>query len=170
MSDKVLFLENKDGEIIRHFTYFHIQHIEYVMDFSNDPDIISGLLDLDSRINEVIENRSVYTVKFGVREFYESEDSSIDMFSSHSNYRFTRKDVNVLKTTLESILYEHYLMFKPECYFFIGNSPSRVRMYQKMCDNRSPVMLNFQPVTQLGEDSDCFILKTPTYREEKYDK
>lgn len=34
------------------------------MDFSNDPDIISGLLDLDVQIAHFIEGRNVYTVKF----------------------------------------------------------------------------------------------------------
>ena len=39
-------------------------NIQYIMDFSNDPDIISGLLDLDVQIAHFIEGRNVYTVKF----------------------------------------------------------------------------------------------------------
>lgn len=165
MVDLPLFFENEDGEIIRHFSYFNIRHIEYIMDFSNDPDIISGILALDSSITEIIQNRNVYTVKFAVREFYESDDPHIDMFSSPKEFRFLKTDLHSLKETLENLLYRHYSLFKPECYFFIGNSRSRVKMYQKMCDNRHPIMLDFIPITQLGEDADCFVIKTPSYKE-----
>lgn len=161
----VQFFESQDGGIVRHFTYFNIQDVEYIMDFSNDSDVIAGLFDLDPRIYSLIMGRDVYTVKFAVREFYESEDSGVDMFGSPFSNQFLRKDLVKLKENLENMLYQHFLLFQPECYFFIGNSASRVRMYQKMCDNSPLIMLDFKPITRLGEDADCFVLKTPIYKE-----
>lgn len=76
-----------------------------------------------------------------------------------------RQVLSKLKEQLETLLYKHYLIYQPECYFFIAERPSLSRMYQKMCDNRHPLMIDFQPIGQLGENSDCFIIKTPNYKE-----
>lgn len=159
-----LFFESIESQITRHFAYFFIQDVEYIMDFSNDSDVMNPILELDEQLALILRGRNTYSVKFAVREYYESVDPKVDMFSA-PKHQFKKADIQHLKETLENLLYRHYLNFQPECYFFIGNTPSRVRMYQKMCDNRHPILSEFIPM-QLGENADCFIVKTPSYKEQ----
>lgn len=159
-----IFFENQDEQIVRHFAYFFIKDTEYIMDFSHDIDVISNIVAFNDEIASLIMGKNTFSVKFAVREFYENTDSNIDMFSAPFNHRFGKSEIRQLKENLESLLYRHYQVFKPECYVFIANTRSKARLYQKMCDNRHPIMLDFVPIT-LGEKSDCFVLKTPIYQE-----
>ncbi|VEB24127.1 helicase [Avibacterium volantium] len=156
------FLESCFNGITHQFAYFSISHIDYVMDFTSDADIVANLVD-DPQIYALLNGKSVYTVKFAVKEYYESDENDIDLYAPPKNYKFNKKEINCLKEQLETLFYQHYLNYKPDCYFFIGERPSLVRMYQKMCDNRHPIMLDFKPITQLGNNKDCFIIKTPLY-------
>lgn len=101
------FIETEYASISHQFAQFTVAHVDYIIDFSSDDDVIEGLFPL----------------------------------------------------------YKHYLVYKPECYFFIAERPSLGRMYQKMCDNRHPLMIDFEPIGKLGDNADCFIIKTPNYKE-----
>lgn len=162
-----LFTETRYGEITHHFAEFRVGSVDYIIDFSSDIDVITSHYALDERIEKGLKNHSTYTVKFGVKAYYESEDDNIDLYAPPENHQFKRKEIQLLKEQLEMLLYKHYLAYQPECYFFIGERASLVRMYQKMCDNRHPLMLDFEPITKLGNDADCFIIKTPNYQEAK---
>ncbi|MGR6981400.1 helicase [Testudinibacter sp. P27/CKL/0425] len=158
------FFESSDGGIVHQFAYFSVGEVEYIIDFSTDDDIVESISELDTTIAEILHGKQVYTVKFAVRAYYESQTEA-DLYAPPPEHHFGRKEINSLKIQLETLLYHHYLQFKPDCYFFIAERPSLVRMYQKMCDKRDSIMLDFVPITKLGDNHDSFILKTPNYKE-----
>lgn len=162
-----LFTETQYGEIKHCFGEFQVANIDYIIDFSADCDVTANHYELDNRIEKILKNHSTYTIKFGVKDYYESEEDNVDLYAPPKNHQFKRKEIQQLKEQLETLLYKHYLVYQPECYFFIGIRPSLVRMYQKMCDNRHPLMLEFETISGLGHDADCFIIKTPNYHQEE---
>lgn len=162
----MLFIESEYHAISHQFAQFSVKNIEYIIDFSDDNDVITSLFALDERIESILKNRKTYSVKFGVKAYYESEDPDVDLYAPPIDHQFKKADIQQLKEQLETLLYKHYLAYQPECYFFIAERPSLSRMYQKMCDNRHPLMIDFTPVGQLGENADCFIIKTPNYQED----
>ncbi|QPB42205.1 helicase [Rodentibacter haemolyticus] len=159
------FIESEYQSIPHQFAQFKVAHIDYIIDFSSDRDVIESLFPLDQRIENLLRNRKTYSVKFGVKAYYESTEPDVDLYAPPVNHQFKKADIQQLKEQLETLLYKHYLAYQPECYFFIAERPSLSRMYQKMCDNRHPLMVDFIPVTQLGDNEDCFIIKTPNYQE-----
>ena len=160
-----LFIESEYHSIPHQFAEFRVANVDYIIDFSSDNDVIESLFSLDERLEPLLKNRSTYSVKFGVKEYYESTDPSIDLYAPPINHQLKKTDIQHLKEQLETLLYKHYLIYQPECYFFIAERTSLSRMYKKMCDNRHPLMINFQLIGQLGNNQDCFIIKTPNYKE-----
>lgn len=160
-----MFIESEYHSISHQFAQFRVAQIDYIIDFSSDNDVIESLFPLDERIEILLKNRKTYSVKFGVKAYYESTEAEVDLYAPPLNHQFKKTDIQRLKEQLETLLYQHYLSYQPECYFFIAERPSLSRMYQKMCDNRHPLMIDFQPVGQLGDGADCFIIKTPYYKE-----
>ncbi|KGQ24275.1 hypothetical protein [Gallibacterium anatis] len=160
-----MFTESEYNSIPHQFAQFTVSQIDYIIDFSADSNIISILFVLDKKIEDLLKGHNTYSVKFGVKAYYESSDPNVDLYAPPINHNFKKKDIQQLKEQLEMLLYKHYLIYQPECYFFIAERPSLSRMYQKMCDNRHPLMIDFQPVGQLGDNADCFIIKTPNYKE-----
>ncbi|MDY4281278.1 MAG: helicase [[Pasteurella] mairii] len=161
----MIFTETDYHSIAHQFARFKVAQIEYIIDFSSDNDVIETLFPLDKQIETLLKNRKTYSVKFGVKAYYESTDPNIDLYAPPKNHHLKKTDIQQLKEQLETLLYKHYLTYQPECYFFIAERPSLSRMYQKMCDNRHPLMIDFKPVGQLGDNADCFIIKTPNYKE-----
>ena len=159
------FIETEYASISHQFAQFTVAHVDYIIDFSSDDDVIEGLFPLDERIGALLKNRKTYSVKFGVKDYYDSDDPNVDLYAPPIEHNFRKTDIQKLKEQLETLLYKHYLVYKPECYFFIAERPSLGRMYQKMCDNRHPFMIDFKPIGKLGDNADCFIIKTPNYKE-----
>lgn len=139
---------------------FAVNEIVYMAIFSDDKDTLSYLEEYDE-ITSLIQNKQTYSVKFAVKEYIETGND--DLYAPPLNHGFGRAEIQILKQHLESLLFEHYTLFKPDCYLFIADRPSLARMYRKMCCNPSQLMANFRPVIDLGENKDCFIIKTPTY-------
>ncbi|MFU2048379.1 helicase [Avibacterium gallinarum] len=159
---QVEFLEDHFQNISHQFAYFKVGKIDYIIDFSNDIDLLTNLTD-NQEILSLINGKQTYTVKFAVKEYYESTQADIELYAAPKGQKFSRNLIKELKEQLESLLYYHYLQYQPDCYFFIAERPSLVRMYQKMCDNRHPILNEFQAITKLGHNQDCFIVKTPRY-------
>ncbi|MCK3655675.1 hypothetical protein A4G19_07890 [Pasteurellaceae bacterium Macca] len=89
------------------------------MDFSNDKNILNGIYELDRNIEHILKGRNTYSVKFAVKEFYESLDTNIDLYAAPPNHHFRRKEINLLKELLEKFIFEHYQRYQPECYFLL---------------------------------------------------
>lgn len=160
-----IFTETEYLSIVHQFAQFRVAEIDYIIDFSNDSNVIENLFLLDNRIKRLLKNHTTYTVKFGVKAYYDSTEPDIDLYAPPLDHKFKKTDIQHLKEQLEMLLYKHYLIYQPECYFFIAERPSLSRMYKKMCDNRHPLMIDFDPIGQLGDNLDCFIIKTPNYKE-----
>lgn len=160
-----IFTDAEYNSILHQFAEFKVANVAYIIDFSPDNDAIESVFPLDERIETLLKSRKVYSVKFGVKAYYESSDPNVDLYAPPINHKFTKTNIQQLKEQLETLLYKHYIVYQPECYFFIAERPSLSRMYQKMCDNRHPLMIDFKPVSQLGSNKDCFIIKTPAYKE-----
>lgn len=73
-----LFIESEYHSIPHQFAEFRVANVEYIIDFSSDNDVIESLFSLDERLEPLLKNRSTYSVKFGVKEYYESTDPNID--------------------------------------------------------------------------------------------
>lgn len=161
---QIQFLESTFENIRHQFTYFTIANVDYIIDFSDDIDLLANLTE-NQEILSLLNYKKAYTVKFAVRDYYESSQNHIDLYAPPKGKKFSRTNIQELKQQLESLLYYHYLQYQSECYFFIAERPSLVRMYQKMCDNRHPILDGFQAITKLGDNQDCFVIKTPHYGE-----
>lgn len=159
------FFESNLNGIRHHYVKFSVSHINYVMDFTDDADVILSLMALGEDIAELLRHRKVYTVKFAVEEYFEQEDYCGDLYAPPKNHQFGKTEINDLKNQLETLLLRHYKVFHPECYFFIAERESLRRMYTKMCHNRNIELRDFIPLTGLGADGDCFILQTPHFKE-----
>lgn len=162
MMDSV-FWNDSESNIDHQFSYFSIQNIEYIIDFSADNDILNSLSDLDPKIDEIISGHTTFTVKFAVKEYYENNNRYL--FDPPDEHNFGRAEIKKLKETLETLLYKHFLIYQAECYCFVAERDSLNRMYQKMCAKRHLLLKDFKPVYGLGNEQDCFVIKTPLYKE-----
>ncbi|AZI14481.1 MULTISPECIES: hypothetical protein [Pasteurellaceae] len=157
------FVETSENNITYIHTEFNIENVTYLAIFSKDDETLFFFND-DVNITKYIHHRQVYSIKFLVKDYLETEND--DLYAPPLDHKFGKKQIAELKQKLEEIVYQHYLRFKPDCYVFVGERPSLIRMYKKLCANPSDFMVNFKPITDLGSHRDCFVIKTPSYKEE----
>ncbi|WP_065232376.1 hypothetical protein [Gallibacterium anatis] len=160
-----IFWSDEEDVISHQYAYFSIKGVQYIIDFSSDPDLIANFTELDSRICEIVAGHHSYTVKFAVREYYEDHHNNKYLFDAPEDHNFGRKDIQQLKEFLEKFLYEHFKQYQVECYCFIAERDSLNRMYRKMCKRRHLLLADFEPIYGLGNEQNCFIIKTPLYKE-----
>lgn len=118
-----LFIKSEYHSIPHQFAKFRVANVDYIIDFSSDNDVIESLFSLDERLVPLLKNRKTYSVKFGVKEYYESTDPNIDLYAPPINHQLKKTDIQHLKEQLETLLYKHYLIYQPECYFSSLNVP-----------------------------------------------
>lgn len=152
--------QDKDSGIVYISTEFQIADVTYMAIFSDDKDTLL-FLEQDPTIAEIIQHKETHSIKFAVKEYIETGNE--DLYAPPLNHQFGKTEIKALKSHLEKLVYEHYLLFKPDCYIFVADRPSLARMYSKMCCNPSSFMSDFETVSNLGDQQDCFIIKTPTY-------
>ncbi|TCK01844.1 hypothetical protein EV694_0478 [Volucribacter psittacicida] len=161
------FIETNENDITYIYTEFNIENVTYLVIFSKDDETLSYFND-DVDIAEHLINQQTYSIKFLVKDYLD-DDNNNDLYSSPLEHKFGKKQISELKNKLEQAVYQHYLLFKPDCYVFVGERASLVRMYKKLCAKPSNFMLDFKSITDLGSNQDCFIVKTPSYKEIQYD-
>lgn len=152
--------QDNDSGISYAYAEFNVAEITYMAIFSDDQDTLS-FLEQEKTIANIIKNKRTHSIKFAVKEYIETGND--DLYAPPLNHQFGKQEIKQLKAHLEKLLFEHYCLFKPECYFFIADRPSLARMYTKMCCNPSPFLSDFVPIATLGDEQNCFIIKTPSY-------
>ncbi|TNH06509.1 helicase [Testudinibacter sp. TR-2022] len=162
MKTKISFHQTQDNDIIYHHADFKIGSVVYMIIFSDDNDSLFYWLD-NPDISPLIQGRKTFSIKFAVKDYIECGND--DLYAPADNHQFGKAEIRQLKQQLEILVSAHYQQYQPDCYIFVAERSSLVRMYKKMCSQPSEFMVNFQPITDLGDEKDCFILKTPHYKE-----
>lgn len=139
---------------------FKVGDVTYIAIFSDDKDTLDFLTE-NQEIAPIIQNKKIYSFKFAVKSYIELGHD--DLYAPPIDHDFGKNEIKELKEHLERLMLEHYLLFKPNGYVFIADRPSLARMYRKMCCKPSVLMADFVPIMGLGDEQDCFIVKTPNY-------
>lgn len=162
MNIPISFKHTQDNGIEYHHTDFKIGNVTYMIIFSDDKDSLFYWLN-NSDIAPIIQNKKMYSIKFAVKDYIEYGND--DLYAPADNHQFGKTEIQQLKQQLEYFVYSHYQQYQPQCYLFVAERPSLVRMYKKMCSQPSQSMVDFEAITDLGDEKDCFVLKTPIYKE-----
>lgn len=155
---------DEDSQIVYVSVEFQVAGVGYMAIFCDDRDTLFAF-EQNQKIAEVTKKRNVYSIKFAVKDYIDSGNENL--YAPPLNHLFKKAEIQDLKNHLEKIVFEHYQLFKPDCYIFVADRPSLARMYRKMCCNPSNFMKDFVSIFDLDDEQNYFIIKTPTYFEDE---
>lgn len=88
-----IFIDAEYHSISHQFAEFRVSEIDYIIDFSSDNDAIESVFPLDERIEILLKNRKVCSVKFGLKEYYESTEPNVDLYAPPINHKPTKTSI-----------------------------------------------------------------------------
>lgn len=160
--DNLYFYEIDDPDIPFQYADFMIGKISYTISFAK---VIEGSLDFDEFLSAMTKNRTTYSIEFSLSDIFYDKAYQGDLYAVAEGNAFNRSQYLQLREQLILHIVEHYKCYHAECYFFVADRRSLLKMYEKMCNLADKRLFNFKPVMGLGAKGESFLILTPIYQE-----